>query len=440
MTKTAPEKLAAEISPDLITYLGDGTLNSIQLTRSIDYAGLDIEEFDQLKQLHFVLYSDVVEYIERLPERLRRIKTTHKRQSDAFRGEVRGQINWPQTLQHRARIGYNDRTLFVVDNPAIEVDISENRVVKKLLAAINEPLKEDLESIDQDWRAAWDDTDIVRLQRTLAQNVYLDALPKPAEIELTDRDLTTARRARQPLYYEAAELYRLYEDFLNDRFYSEDVQTLLRETLVTPTQNHKIFELYCLFAFIRALRSQYPDLQLRRIQSGADEIAVLDGPDEHIAIYYDESGPLSFFERYPTETELETEYDVPEMVKRQAAVLEEHERLVQDFLSRGSDHTFYAGRPDFIALRWVKDGQTEALQEIVIGEVKYTQSQSTFSTGLRELLEYIRFAKEKSEYLYDRGLHIDNIYGVLCTDGVETNLDQMGHIQHWDTDRLQQFF
>lgn len=296
MTTAFPTDLSKLISADLVTYLGAGVLNRNRIAGAADYSGLEIEEFERLKQLHFVLQDDVVEYIEALPSRLRRIKTTHRRTETEVRGEVRGRINWPRTTEQRTSTGYNDWTLFVIENPTVEVNIPENKVVKKLLSLLSEPLTEEIENTDQEWRAAWDDTDIVALQQTLAQNVYLDALSEPAAIRLTDRDVTRARRARQPLYTETAKLYRLYDDLLNDRFHRPNVQELLQETIITPTQDHKLFELFCVFALIRQLRQQYPDLQLRRIQSGMDAIAILESEHSRVEVYYDK-GDHSRFSR-----------------------------------------------------------------------------------------------------------------------------------------------
>lgn len=294
MTTAFPTDLSKLISADLVTYLGAGVLNRNRIAGAADYSGLEIEEFERLKQLHFVLQDDVVEYIEALPSRLRRIKTTHRRTETEVRGEVRGRINWPRTTERRTSAGYNDRTLFVIENPTVEVNIPENKVVKKLLSLLSEPLTEEIENTDQEWRAAWDDADIVALQQTLVQNVYLDALPEPAAIRLTDRDVTAARRARQPLYTEAAKLYRLYDDLMNDRFQRPGIQELLQETIVTPTQDHKLFELFCVFALIRRLRQQYPDLQLRRIQSGMDAIAILESEHSRVEVYYDKGGHFRF--------------------------------------------------------------------------------------------------------------------------------------------------
>ncbi|WP_137285479.1 hypothetical protein [Halorussus salinisoli] len=442
MAKTSTSRLSSYVTEELITYLGEGALNSAQYAKTIDYSGLEIEDFDRLKKLHFVLYEDVVDYIEMLPERLRRIKTVTNHDDAVVRGEVRGAVDWRQTVQKRANVGYDDPTLFVVNNSEVEYDIPENRVVKKLLAAIAEPLTEDIEAIEQEWRDMWDDRDIVNLQQTLAHNIYLDALPSSDEISLSSRDLTTARRSRHRLYTEGYRLYRLYDDLMNSRFDRQEVRDLLTETLVTPTKDYKLFELFCVFGVIRQLQQQYSELELRPIKPEMEALAWLDSPNRRVEIYYDQNGPLSFFEAYPDSDEL-AKLGVPEMVQRQAEAFEAQERAVEDFLSRGSQHTFYSGRPDFLVLVYRKEdasGPTDEdegeLTDVLLGEVKYTRSKATFSRGLRELFEYLYFVRENDQYLFGEKAVDGEVVGILCTDGVNTDTDTSEGVTHITTDNI----
>lgn len=436
MAKTDPATLRSAVTEELITYLGAGTLNQEQYAAAIDYAGLAIEDFDQLKKLHFVLASDVVDYIERIPEWLRRLKTVTREQTETVHGEVRGAIDWRQTHHERAKAGYDDPTLFVVNDAEIAYDIPENRVVKKLLAAIVEPLTNDIEPIDHEWRSMWDDQDIVTLQQILAHNLYLDALPVPEDITLSERDLTTARRSRHRLYTESHRLYRLYDDLLNDRFDQEGVQELLTETLITPPADHKLFELFCVFGVIQRLREQYPDLELRRINTDTDVLACLEDAERRLEVYYDQSGPLRFFEAYPSAEEVAAQ-GAPEMVQRHVRALEAQTRAADAFLDQGSRQSFFDGRPDFLVLQYdvATDGDSEQLTDAIIGEVKYTRAASTFTRGLRELLEYLYFARENQRYLFDTDNDPTDIRvtGFLCTDGVETETSTAESIRHLTT-------
>lgn len=433
MSKTPPGELAELVTEELVTYLGSGALNQHQLGSAINYSDLEIESFDQLKELHFVLHGGVVEYINRLPERLRRVKSVNESERALTHGEVRGRIDWQRTTQERAQRG-NDPSIFSIEAPEVEYDIPENRVVKKLLAAIARPLSEDLKNIGQDWREEWSDRDIVELERTLKSNVYLDALPDPADISLDNRDLETARRARQPLYQKGESLYRLYEDLMNNRFEREAVRNLLEETMVSPNTDYRLFELFCLFGEIHR---QDAGFRWKRIQPGMDEMAVLESDTRRLSVFFDQNGPLQFFESYPSSEDLK-ERDAPEMVIRQARALEDHADHLSQFLDRDTQDTFYSGRPDFLILDHSLTNSDQELQRAVLGEVKYTRSKSTFSSGLRELLEYVHFAQANSEYLFDKGGI--PVQGILCTDGVKTDVDEFGIIKHHTTKQIRDFF
>src|SRR6056297_542989 len=134
MTRSlAVEELVNATSEELGTYLRSGALNTNALTRSLDYEGLDIEDWERIKRIHFCLADDVHDFISALPDRVRRIKTEHQRENIHTQGEVRGSINWSATLRTRSESGYADRSRFVCNTPYTEYDIAENRVLKRLL-------------------------------------------------------------------------------------------------------------------------------------------------------------------------------------------------------------------------------------------------------------------------------------------------------------------
>lgn len=444
MSRTSHETLATAVTEELITYLGRGVINQQQLAGVFEYEDLDIDEFDRLKELHFVLHDDVVEYIEYLPERLRRLKTVSQQQRTVSRGEVRGAIDWNQTLNKRSQLGYQDPTLFVTKNPYTEYDIPENRVVKKLVSIISRILTAEIEGLERDWRAVWNDEGIVRLQRILSQNVYLTRLPDEADIELSRRDLDKTRRSRHTLYVESHRLYQLYRNLMDGRFEKEAVRSLLNESIVTPAETYTLFELFCIFRLIRTLYAFDEKLQLR--PTDHKEIARLRTPDREVLVFYNSTGSFEFFEEFPTPDQL-AGADVPQSLLRYAEAMSAYEDYVETFLDREIHQGFYGGRPDFLIEDWVLDPDKRRLRSILIGEVKYTGQQETFVTGLRELLEYLYFIRDKTQYLYSTPS--STVTGIICTDGIETDVDTDGDITHLVTsdlqtgtmtDRLQEYF
>ena len=77
---------------------------------------------------------------------------------------------------------------------------------------------------------------------------------------------------------------------------------------------------------------------------------------------------------------------------------------------------------------------------MLLGEFKYTGSEETFSSGLRELLEYIQLAREGDTYFFDDQLDSESVYGLLCTDSVDTEMDHLGLIRHWTSATMRDFF
>ncbi|GAA0201009.1 hypothetical protein GCM10009000_013950 [Halobacterium noricense] len=82
----------------------------------------------------------------------------------------------------------------------------------------------------------------------------------------------------------------------------------------------------------------------------------------------------------------------------------------------------------------------ESLTDVIIGEVKYTKSETTFSRGLRELLEYLYFAREADQYLFNNVTQECRISGLLCTDGVATATQSSQSVTHLTTEDLSQLF
>lgn len=107
--------------------------------------------------------------------------------------------------------------------------------------------------------------------------------------------------------------------------------------------------------------------------------------------------------------------------------------LVTDFLLI-TDRRFYTGRPDILVLKYDTTGNDEQLTDVLIGEVKHTTAPETFATGLRELSEYLYFARTNTEYLFDTSASSVSVTGLICTDGVTTAADSSHDITHLTAD------
>lgn len=428
MSKLAVDRLIGEVQDELVTFLQSGTVAEEDVVSTLDFTDLEIDDFARLKRIHFCLSDPVVDFVEKLPERVRSIKTANQRERVHTRGEVRGSIDWNQTTKLRHTDNYGDRTVFACESPYVEYDIPENLVLKRLLWVVHRTAERELASFDYGWRhEQWSDEKLREFRRLYSRNVHLNRIRNGADIEPTARDLTAARTSREPLYAEAYDLYDTYRQLQSSQYDDPAVQSILRETLVVPERLPRLFELFCVFKLIRLLSNLYPRLTLQVIEPGSAEIARLESPTHRIEVYHDQQGNLKFHE--PLEDiEAETPY-----FRRYQDVLETHVDLMGEFLNRGAGTSLYSGRPDIIVEVYEKEGNTALPQCVLLGEIKYTEREQTFSRGLRELIEYTRFARIGETYL--RETNEINVGGLIITDGVET-AEVTGEVRHLTAEQL----
>jgi hypothetical protein len=428
MSKLAVSSIVEDVQSELVTFLQSGTIAEQDVISTLDFTDLEIDDFNRLKRIHFSLSDPVVAFVEQLPNRIRSIKTATQRERIRTRGEIRGSIDWNETTKMRHAESIGDRSAFACESPYVEYDIAENLVLKRLLWLLHRTATQELVEFDYDWRRnQWSDEKIRRFTHIYNRNVHLNRIRDGASISLSRRDLTAARTSREKLYTDAYDLYDTYDRLQANDFSSETVQQLLHETLVVPERLPRLFELFCIFKLIRALDRLYPGLSLQVIEPGASEVAVLTNELVRIEVYHDKQGSLQFHEPMD-EIEAETPF-----FSRYQDVLESHQELLDSFLSRGAEQTLYSGRPDLVIEIYDQEGDGALPSRVLLGEIKYTESEQTFSQGLRELLEYVRFARIGSDYLSE--VTETTVRGLLITDGVETT-PIPGPIQHLTAEQL----
>ena len=202
--KTSREELLQYISEDLIIYLKSGKLSLNPFIRKLN---LNIHNIHQLLKVHFLLQSDVREYILGLPERIRRFKTSTKSINSILFGEIRGQINWPKTLESRCNTNIKDKTIFLCDERNRYYSIKENLILKEFIKTLYRIILFDIdyEKLSRyDWFVRSDK--IKRIIRNIYEkNIYLKRI-EDAEGLVTDRMIEDTVKSRNPLYSEAAKL------------------------------------------------------------------------------------------------------------------------------------------------------------------------------------------------------------------------------------------
>jgi hypothetical protein len=432
MSKLSRAALTDSVQEELVTYLRNGTINERSVTRALDITGLGIENLNRLKRIHFCLSDDIVEFIEALQGRLRRIKTANQREREITRGEVRGGIDWQATTRIRYAEAAGDRTQFACKTPYTEYDIPENLVLKKLLWVIHSTIQDDLVNIDYDWRTdAWPTDRITMFDRIYARNVHLNRIRDGNNIDINRRMLNTARTARQSLYSDAYTYYDRYRRLLAGAYDDDDISELLSNTLVVPERLPRLFELFCIFRLLRGFADH--GFRLHPIESGSDPLATLEDDQHTVDVYHDRGGGLSFHVPLSELKGVDEDY-----VERIRHIQRRKEDLAEAFLGDETQHSLFNGRPD-IVFEVYDSPHRETPRSVTLGEIKYSDSPQMFKSGLEELLQYIEFAQEDG-YLTDQDVEIR---GLLISDGVETNavapLD--GRITHLSaSDLLSQTF
>lgn len=436
MPKTSPEALLADVADDFHTYLRKG----VRFDRVIDTAHpeLDVDDIGTLLRIHFVLTDagddeesvGVLDFVRTLEDRIRQMKTSVSANAVEQRGEIRGRVDWAGTTKRRARAGRFDEPVFVCRQPEERYDIDENIVLKRLLQVIHEVVNDDLrpaieEPAGYEWLSEWvtppDDgarnpeTATAAINRVYERNVYLQRI-EVTETAVTDRTIQSVKRSRSAFYRDAATLLDRYRRLMNQELDSGDAREILSNTVIAPEATETLFELYWIFRLLDA----YDAVEYRVLTHWRDDpttIATWGQNGSRYVMSHDSTGrSLTFSESIEPDA-----IDSDGYLYRLNQVLSRWRSLSKDLLDyRGSD-ALWGGRPDILLERFEKNEAGEfELAEVFIGEVKYTRDRAYIATGLRELLEYMAFAKRSStgDYIESRDDLLDSVAvrGLLFTD------------------------
>ncbi len=432
MAKTPASDLVEATQEELAAFLATGGINERQLSEKLDFSGIDIDDFRRIKQVHFVLSEPVVEFVQELPRRIRKVKKESHRSSEIARGEIRGKIDWGGTTKLRHSQSYGDTSLFVCETPHFEYDIPENLVLKKLLSIIYRTVERDLKEVEYEWRTdRWDDRLVTDIDRIFERNVHVNRIRDTDEIKLRERDLDAARKSRNELYYESYELLLKYRKLMANEFESEEIGELLQQTLVEPKEVTTLFELFCVFKLVRAFSEEYEGLQIQPIRKTSDAIARLASEDRAVNVYHNASGDLEWYESID-----DVERPLSDYLQRYERVLDQYADAADEMIGKDIQRSLFSGRPDVVVEVYEKTpAGEESLLRVILGEVKYTDKESTFSEGLKQLLEYLQYAKKDGNYLQDT---LSELEGFLMVDSVVFDQPQRDDLSVFDTDLLRE--
>ncbi len=431
--KATPKVLIKEIAEDFSQFLKKGKFAEFQSVCKKIY--LNIDNIETLLRIHFILTRKndenqvgVIDFIHALPERIRRIKTTTKSNIEISEGEIKGRINWKKTIE-KMMIHYPiGSTSIAYDKKERDYEIPENLVLKQLLNIIWEIVNTDLKPFldnKYNWLKNWIDKSELKKSLNLLylKNIYLKKINLNKN-KINNRMINSALKSRNILYREAALLLSRYHRIMNFEFEEKEAEELLRNTFIIPERPEVLFELYWIILLLKKFKEVCKNLEYKLIKPDQPNlIAKWEHNNRIFKIFHDSTANLKFREnvndlRKELEDKLKIEYkDDDNYFSRGLKI---HDKLKE--LAHLASDSFWGGRPDIIIKVFDKN---ETLKLIVIGEVKYTNYRNYALSGLRELLEYMAFVREKTvkkEYFEKSPQLFEDsvkLIGVLFTDYIE---------------------
>lgn len=429
------------LTEDITSYVMHGEFPEDQLAANLKHGGLDerFEDYELLMDLHFILKPEVVDFVQRLPIRIRSIKTQTKNVSQTRRGTVEGRINWSSTIKKRYSGNPDDNSLFVTDNRTENYDIDENIVLKRILSVIYQTLQEAREYFEKDY--AWvndrwkENEDLVdEMERIFERNVHVKRISKPEEYEPTDRMLNTAENSRQQIYKAAANLVNKRNRIFDGN--EDEITELLNDTAITPDDEETLLELFVLFRFISTIDNiESENFSLATIESGSQRIATMESDEKEIAVYHDSSAKdLGIEFKFDPAKDSIKPYSRPEEVELKSR------EIISDYFKK--DTREVTGRPDVILVEIINKDSNE--REYLITEVKNSTNEKTINRGIKEALEYLAFLRDEDEFLYKPEIFGGEKSGLVVVqdfeDGRNTqNLeDQEGPIRIIEVSKLEE--
>ena len=428
MNKASEEQLLEEVSEHLSIYLKDGKICLDSFVHKTDPT-LRISDIERLLRIHFVLTKKsspdvgVIDFVQNLPDRIRKIKTGSIECPELVTGSVKGRVNWPKSfVEQQRRRGAQERT-FVCSRTEREYDTLENLVLRCVLSNIHKIITQDLKpAIDEqrDWVEAWTANN-EQLQNVLStvflRNIHIHRIAEHSP-RLTQAQIVKVTRSRNILYREAAHLLLFYNKLLNYEIDPAEAKALLRNTFIQPDKTDVLFELYWVIKVIKVLSTKSLDVRFHIVDGSNNMVAEWTDSRFLYRVYHNSKGgpQLDFqekFENLPT-------IDDDNYFSRIKLVLEEWCELKERHFGIASRGAFWQGRPDIIVEKYdVHD--REHLIGAVLGEVKYTDRAEYAAQGLKELLEYMALVRYRGEYLSDRPTLFSNrsVRGVLFVDTID---------------------
>lgn len=219
-----------------------------------------------LKAVHFLLSSKVRNFIKILPQLVRNLSHSTRKESEVMKGNIRGRINWAETFKERMSLGFDDKSLFVCNPPSKYYDLEENQLLKYVLKRIIylkrnylefiHPENFDIDRIDEnkDWYTIVNDN--FEISSKILKKVYFNDI---SDVKIKSKHLRKCIKNRNLLYHKVFDVYQLYESLFisNDE---DELRQLLNTRIIKTADADKLYEIYVFFNLVKSLPVEHYNL------------------------------------------------------------------------------------------------------------------------------------------------------------------------------------
>ncbi len=365
----------------------------------------------------------VLDFVSLLPARVQELETTTQSTTVRYEGEVRGPIDWQETIKQRARSPGHGGQLFACRERQEVILTDENKVLLTLLSNIHQIVSRfeqaHSENLDEfKWFSDWFPDSHARtiLQTVLRQNPYLSDLDRSSR-HVPPRTLRAGFRSRNPLYREAATLLNRLQKLQAGELTTEESKELLKSRFFVPEDDDAatLFELYWAMRILDTYKNHSP--QYRQVTQSRGLVAEWTTATSRYQLFRDWDGTyqdeeILSFARTASDIESEIEiYEPPKYLARTKSALDNWATYTKDLTGRSAGQ-FKSGRPDIVLLQF--QDTSNVLKSVFLGEVKFSSDLEEVKKGIRELFEYASYAKIGRDGTHD--LH-QNSSPYLIPDG-----------------------
>lgn len=423
MATTTREQLIDEIGADLLNYLKDGKLEISSFIKEINP---NIKDLRALMNIHFILTDRVKYFIYKLPNAMRCLKISTLENFLICENEIRGEINWEQTIKYRLNTNISNETIFICKEEKRTYNSKENLVLAEFLSILYDVFDDvEFQSLNSyEWFKECKVTYNI-IKNIYTKNIYISKIEHKKN-KITDRMIQDVIKSRSFIYSESAKLLDIFRKISRLDLDKDEFIDILNETLIYSKNTSTIFELYWI---VRIIKLNANNEILYTINKGNNLICRWNDDKYIYEIYHNIKGAHNIRFDIPNKSIYKTDYNKSDLVKRLVDIKKKSKLIIESVTNSSRDDNLFSGRPDILIYFINKD--TKKIEKLIIGEVKYTDKIETFKEGVEEIQRYMKLGRIENysnniEYLDTTDIQVE---GLVLVDKLDLNNNKFENIK-----------